>query len=40
MLQHGLPPRVAPLQVAGTNVFDAVAWQVVVKGLALAAAAE
>jgi hypothetical protein len=40
MLQHGLPPLVAPLQVAGAHVFDAVAWKVVVEGLALAAAAE
>jgi hypothetical protein len=39
MLQHGLPPLVAPLQVAGAHVFDAVARQLVVEGLALAAAA-
>ena len=40
MLQHGLPPLVLPLQVAGTHVFDAVARKVVVEGLAFAAAAE
>jgi hypothetical protein len=40
MQQHGQTPSAAPLEVAGANLFDAVARQVVVEGLAFAAAAE